>query len=140
MAQGIRDSEIPGEAWRSLERLGESLEAKRDHFFSRIDQNCTKNRPWRPRNRPRRLPNRRKINPGGSKIDPGRPGGSQGSKKCPWANARHPFWGGLGIILGPPNGQKIDKKRIFCVTFFACVFLTCFFSRWKVFFVIFGDF
>ena len=42
----IYTAEKPGEAWRSLERLGESLEAKRDHFFSRRNQNCTKNRPW----------------------------------------------------------------------------------------------
>ena len=85
MAQGIRDSEIPGEAWRGLERLGESLEAKRDLCFVKnrlkLDQKSTLETPKSTPEAPKSPLEGSKIDPGGSTINPGGPGGSQARPK-----------------------------------------------------------
>ena len=87
-----QSQQVPGEAWRSLERLGESLEAKRDHFFSRIDQNCTKNRPWRPQWAPK-----------WTKDEPSMPNENFG--RC---------WGPAGYRLGTPKtSPKVTKNMYF---------------------------
>ena len=88
-------------------------------FCSKIDLNSSKNRPWRLQNQPRRLPNqpRRLQN---------RPRGAPEGPKEAKTQSVAPILGVLRVTLGPRNLPKIDKKPLFAVTFFACVFLPCF--------------